>query len=131
MKATLRRPLAAAGILLVAGLCGVLAAAGHTPLALGVIAALSAVGALTGVAAMRRERQLTRRLSEALSASRKIQTDLTRMRERATERDRKVVERVEELERRLLAGFEAERQRAAERHREELALLRAGSGTRS
>lgn len=125
MTSRLRR-LAGLGMAAVfATIVGLLAAEGHTPIALGLIGGAVAFTAVMAMGSRTRDIHTTRRLAELRDRMRHIDEGTRRRNERDAERDerlrereRRVINRMEELERRLLAGFEAERQRAAVRHRE-------------
>lgn len=108
MRAQLRRTLAMAGVVAFGAVTGALAALGHSPIAIGLIGALVAAVALLALQARSRDRQIARRITEL--------SEPTRGNPGGRGRDQ-VSERLEELERRLLASLDAERQRAAERHR--------------
>lgn len=133
----LRRPLGLLAILGFAVVSGWLAWAGHTPIAIGLIAAAAGFAAVMTLGSRNRDLQAARRMADLARETRRMQRSLTRAKEKAAARDHRAVERdhrvaardqrllerVEEMERRLLASFEAERLRAAQRHREEMDRL--------
>ncbi|MEE6283153.1 hypothetical protein [Georgenia sp. MJ170] len=147
MRLDLRRALGAAAIVTFAVACGVLAALGHTPVAIALVAAAAALAAVMSFGSRRRDLRAARDLTDLRKSARRLQRDLREVRELAVRlgkeaaardrqaqeaaaaREQRLLEKVVAAERRLVAGFEAERLRAAQRHREEMVALSDGGPT--